>query len=129
MVTRSVHILVIEDEAIIAMTLRNMLSKTNYHVIGPFARLKQANAALDTEHVDLAVLDVRLGETDVFPLAATLTERKIPFVFVTGYGRQVLPQAFADRPCLSKPFREKEFHGLIEDLLKSQRTPKDPTDS
>jgi DNA-binding NtrC family response regulator len=123
MAARPVHILVIEDETIIAMKLHHMLSSTDYHVVGPFTRLNQANAALDTEHVDFAVLDIRLGETDVFPLAATLSERKIPFMFVTGYGKQTIPQAFADRPCLSKPFRDSEFLVLIADLMKSHKLP------
>src|SRR3954451_22144587 len=125
MITRRMNILVIQDEPIITMTLHSMLSRTDHHVIGPFAGVKQANAALDAEHVDLAVLDVRLGDADVFPLAATLSERKIPFGFVTGYGRQKLPQAFANRPCLSKPFRETEVLILIDELLKSQRRPND----
>jgi hypothetical protein len=41
----------------------------------------------------------------VFPVADVLAERGVPFAFITGYGKDVLPPVYRDRPLLQKPFR------------------------
>jgi hypothetical protein len=43
------------------------------------------------------------------PFAAALTQRKIQFVFVTGYGRQGLPEKFAHAPMLTTPFTQEQL--------------------
>jgi CheY-like chemotaxis protein len=42
-------------------------------------------------------------------LAAALTRRNIPFVFVTGYGRQALPESFGQSRMLTKPFTREQL--------------------
>jgi hypothetical protein len=42
-------------------------------------------------------------------IAAALTRHNIPFVFVTGYGREALPHAFREATVLSKPFGRPEM--------------------
>jgi hypothetical protein len=51
--------------------------------------------------IDLAVLDVNLGDEKVYPVADALAERDVPFVFLTGYGSEMLPPAHRGRRCLA----------------------------
>jgi hypothetical protein len=53
--------------------------------------------------MDAALLDANLGRRPVDDIAAALTRHHVPFAFVTGYGREDLPQAFAVAAMLSKP--------------------------
>jgi DNA-binding LytR/AlgR family response regulator len=73
-------------------------------VVGPYCNLAQASAALLHESIDLAVLDINLNGTMVYPLAEELATRGIPFLFLTGYGALDLPAAFRSLPRVSKPY-------------------------
>lgn len=98
------RILIVEDETIVAMLLEDILYELGYAVVGPYARVDPALAALESEDVDGAVLDVNLVGERSYPIADALAERGKPYVFVTGYGLAGLDEAYRDRPVLQKPF-------------------------
>jgi hypothetical protein len=52
---------------------------------------------------EFALLDVGLARENSLAVAGQLAALNIPFAFVTGYGADKVPLAFADRPRLSKP--------------------------
>jgi FixJ family two-component response regulator len=59
---------------------------------------------LGESKITLAVLDVNMNGELVFPVAEALRQRKIPFVFVTGYGDgYAWPPHLRDVPQLRKP--------------------------
>ena len=77
-------------------------------------RLQPALKAAREEPLDAAVLDVNLAGERVDPVAEALAERGVPFLFMTGYDRDMLPAEHADRPALAKPFRPAQLiNGLI----------------
>jgi CheY-like chemotaxis protein len=86
-------------------------------VIGPVARLATALDAAASEDFDAAVLDVNLGGQTVYPVAETLDARRVPFVFVTSYGREALPPLFCGRPHLGKPFAPRDLIGEVARLI------------
>src|SRR3546814_13455289 len=55
-------------------------------------------------------------------VAAALTRKGMPFAFVTGYGREALPEAFRHAPLLNKPLLPKSAFDMLEKLL-SRETP------
>jgi hypothetical protein len=59
--------------------------------------------------IDAAVLDIRLDVEDVFPLADTLREKRIPFFFVTGLGKDALPKRFR-KGCRLGPQNPDSFY-------------------
>jgi len=81
-------VLLVEDESLVAMMMEDLLAELGCEVVASFAELGAAQAWLSnqTRMPDGAVLDVNLGGTTVFPLAADLVERRVPFAFATGYG-------------------------------------------
>lgn len=113
------RVLVVEDELFIAMMLEGALRDEGCVVVGPVPRVANAVKAAQDEPIDVAVLDVNLGGEQVFPVADALVERRVPFVFLTGYGGGVLPAAHADRPVLSKPFKYATLFGAIAAALEA----------
>src|SRR6185295_10525742 len=100
----SACILVVEDEALIAMDLQALLEDAGYRVLGPVNSPKAALAALESEEPDLALLDVNLGGTDVFVVADALAKLNAPIIFLTGHTAQRLPEDHRHRPLLAKPY-------------------------
>jgi len=98
------HILVVEDEYMIATDLAQSLEDLGVSVLGPAASVSDALALVAREGpVDAAVLDINLGVEKVFPVADALHEQGVPFVFATGYDHWIIPTAYADVPRFEKP--------------------------
>lgn len=100
------RILVVEDELMIAMLIDDVLKEAGCQVVGPMPRLAAALNAASNERLDGAVLDINLAGELVSPVADRLTERGVPFIFLTGYGWHMLPERFHSRPLVTKPCRQ-----------------------
>ena len=111
------RILVVEDDFLVATLLEAILESVGWQVVGPVAQLATALDAAATENFDAAVLDVNLGDQTVYPVAEVLEARRVPFVFVTAYGRGALPPLFCRRPHLGKPFVLGELVGTVARLI------------
>lgn len=113
------RVLIVEDNAIVAMPLVAHLEDCGAEVIGPVPTLDAALASLE-EHAQLdgAVLDVELGSDKVWPLAMTLTRREIPFVFATGSAEDCLfPPSLLIYPRLVKPYAEEVVADALLSLI------------
>lgn len=101
------RILVVEDEALIAMDLQALLEDAGYEVLGPANSSAAALALIASEEPDVALLDVNLGRSDAFGafgVATALTERKTQVIFLTGHTAHKLPQQHRHLPLVSKPY-------------------------
>lgn len=111
---KTARVMIVEDEALVAMMVEDMLGDMGCEVAGSFGAV---DAALDwlRDHPspDGAVLDVNIGGEMVFPVAEHLRERGVPFVFATGYGD--LPRAgFESVPVLAKPINPGALRLAVE---------------
>jgi PAS domain S-box-containing protein len=97
------RVLVVEDEALVAMVVTESLTMLGCSVVGPFSRCSEAIASIEADEVDAAILDVNLDGEMVYPLADLLTERGVPFIFVTGYGAESIDRRFTHIPVIQKP--------------------------
>jgi PAS domain S-box-containing protein len=111
------RILVIEDEPLVSMELEGELAAAGCAVIGPAATLEHAKTLVEEGKYDAALVDVNLKGQPVDELAALLTEKNRPFAFVTGYGRDALPEAFRGAAVLAKPFGADQLLATTEGLL------------
>jgi two-component sensor histidine kinase len=107
------RIMVVEDEALVAMALRDALDDMGYAVVGPFGKISEALVALKYNDVDAAILDVNLGSELVYPLADVLAAEGVPFVFVTGYGAEAIDRRFSSAPVLQKPIESHALSALF----------------
>lgn len=99
----TLRVLIVEDEYFIAGDLVPALEAHGMTVCGPVANAQAALARLRSETVDCAILDIKLEGAICFDVAADLRSRGIPFLFLTGYGKDMLPPEFDDVPVLQKP--------------------------
>jgi hypothetical protein len=116
--------LLVEDDYHIATDAKERLNRLGAEVL-PVPSLSTALDVAEHEH-DLhgALLDVNLGGEMVYPVAAVLKMRRIPFAFVTGYDDRVLPPSYRNTLVFPKPTdwavaashvaRERRF-GQLED--------------
>lgn len=98
------HLLVVEDEYLLADDLAATVRARGASVVGPAASLEDAMALLDGgEAVDGAVLDINLQGEKAYGVADLLVTRGVPFVFATGYDASAIPERFAAVARCEKP--------------------------
>jgi PAS domain S-box-containing protein len=101
------RILVIEDEALVAMMIQDLLTECGHSIIGPITRLSEALEAAQGSDYDAAILDINLDGGMAYPVADILTARGVPFVFVTGYEAETVDERFGGVPVLKKPIERQ----------------------
>ena len=103
------RILVVEDEALIAMELEAHLQGLGFVVLGPVGWLGQALELAHEAPLHGALLDVNIKGGEVFPVAEILLARGLPVVLATGYGPENYPPAFRGLTWLRKPFNARQL--------------------
>jgi DNA-binding response OmpR family regulator len=111
------RILLVEDEAMIAILVEDMAADFGGELVATADRLDDAVAQASEGDFDLAVLDLNLAGTFTFPVADILRPRGIPFVFATGYGTSGLDPGYEDEVTLQKPFVANELEKVIRKIL------------
>jgi CheY-like chemotaxis protein len=110
------RILVVEDEALIAAMVEDMLMELGATVVGPASSIAQALVLVNSDDFDAAVLDVNIRSEQVDPVAEILMARNVPIVFATGYGASAHGVQYA--PVIEKPYTlEKLANALTSALL------------
>ncbi len=111
---RPIRILLVEDEAMIAMLIEDMVADIGGELAATATRLDDAMAQASEREVDFAILDLNLGGVLTYPVAEVLRQRGIPFVFATGYGAGGLAKGYENETALEKPFTT----GTLERVMK-----------
>lgn len=112
------RVLVVEDQALIAMEAQDGLERAGIAVVGPHGRLDRGLRAARTETLDAALIDVDLDGERSWPIADVLTERGVPFAFTTGFQAQIVfPERFLAAPVLSKPYPDDALVRLVGELV------------
>lgn len=112
------RILIVEDESLVAMLLETILEDMGCTPVGPASSVDEGLAFLDGEQdLDGALLDVNVAGTEVFPVAAALKARGVPFVFSTGYGEGGLPAEWKGQSTIQKPFTEAAVRDALMKAL------------
>ena len=101
---RAGRLLVVEDEALIAMALARDLDAMGWEIVGPAGSLDEALSLLERDGLpDAAVLDINLAGKLVYPVADRLRAHRVPFVFCSGYEQLEANSPFESSPRLRKP--------------------------
>lgn len=112
------QVLVVEDEALVAMNLEDMLADFGCVVSGVACTLSEALAEAKDVEIDAAILDVNLGGQMVYPVADLLTRRGIPFVFSTAYGSSELLDRYPQARLLQKPYQPGALAQVLIDFAR-----------
>lgn len=111
------RILVVEDEAIIALMIEDLLAEFGATVVGPVATVIEALALLEVEPIDGAVLDYRLADGTSLAIADALSARGTPFIFASGYDPNSIDRRYTAIPKLPKLFDRTELLELVTAVL------------
>lgn len=107
------RVLIVEDELLVAMMIEDLLGDFGCITIGPYGTVSTAMHAVETESPDLALLDVNLNGERVYPVAEALTERHVPFLFLSGYGEEAIPPGRTGWKVCAKPFKWEELARML----------------
>ena len=111
------RILIVEDEYLIAQDITEALETAGLTVVGLYAKSADALDFLAApDPCDAAVLDASLRGMSSLPVCEALIARGIPFLIMTGFGPDQLPDAMKTMPVLTKPFLAAELAAQIERL-------------
>lgn len=111
-----VRVLIVEDEALIAMLLEDLVQELGFDGHA-YATSNDALAALETLPFDVAILDVNLGASLSYPVADALAAQGIPFAFATGYGSGGVDPKYRGVTVMRKPIESGALKTVIEQLL------------
>lgn len=114
------RILVVEDNMLMGLQIAQDLELLGHHAVGPFTSLEAAQDAID--HIDAAILDVRIGREDSFALARNLKSLSQPVVFYTGLSVFNLPPELIYIPVVSKPAPVRHLVDQLAEGLRPRST-------
>jgi len=114
------RVLVVEDQYAIALDLCETLDREGASVVGPAASVEDALQMLESSGpFDIAVLDIKLREGSVYPVADRLQELGVPYLFTTACEEDEIPERYRDKPRFDKPVRLSS----ILDAIREHVTP------
>ncbi|MGC1577212.1 MAG: response regulator [Beijerinckiaceae bacterium] len=111
------RLLVIEDEPLVALDLVAGLEEAGAEIVGSAGTVEEALQLIESASIDAVLLDANLRGRPVDDLAAALTRKNVPYVFVTGYGQESLPRSFSTAPMLAKPFSREQLLRAVAPLI------------
>ena len=112
------RVLIVEDEALIALSLEEMAQEAGGEVVGPASNVDEALLMIENNSIDMALLDFNLGGETSLPIADALRLKGVPFTFLTGYN--FIPDEAASMCAIrfiNKPILQCELAKALHDLL------------
>lgn len=108
------RVLVVEDDFLVSLATTDLLESFGCEIVGPAASLAVAVQLAQSEALDAAVLDINIAGEMIWPAAAELQLRGVPFLFVSALTPlMIFPALFAAAPRLDKPLARNR---LLRDL-------------
>jgi CheY-like chemotaxis protein len=108
-----VRVLVVEDAALLAMLAEAHLISFGCEIANVAATAVEALEIIRDAEIHVALLDISLREGTSFGVADALAEKDVPYVFVTGHGRDKLPDEHSGAPLIQKPYEPDELRSAI----------------
>ncbi|MEJ5352308.1 MAG: response regulator [Melioribacteraceae bacterium] len=118
-------ILIVEDEAIVALEIQYRLTSLNYEVVGTASTGEKALALAEETKPDLVLMDLKLkGKLNGLETARELKNKfSIPSIFITAFSDDATLKEIQENDfiILQKPFTPEELQKIIESALKLER--------
>jgi ActR/RegA family two-component response regulator len=110
------QILVVEDDALIARDMAQLITECGCTPVGPVSNVADGLEAVRQTPLAGAVLDVNLGDDRVWAIADLLDKKKVMFILATGYTTTEVPQRFRDRLILHKPLHPDTLVAVLSEF-------------
>lgn len=112
----ALRILVVEDDFLIATDLEELLRQMGYGEVQTASNLDDGQELMMAMAPDVAILDVNLGTTLVFPLASSLSDRGVHIIFSTAMPLNEFPIEWRSYPVLPKPVDRNALAAAISEF-------------
>lgn len=118
MANENLKVFIVEDEVLVAFEMTDTLEDMGFEVVGPSVHLEQAKKAAETSDIDVAFLDVNLGNGKTSePIAEILRNRDIPFVYITAYDREQISFINEQDKLVRKPISGDQLLGALRQVI------------
>ncbi|SDA93744.1 response regulator [Sinorhizobium sp. NFACC03] len=124
---RPFRILIVEDEFLLAADLMQSLEAAGYAIAGPAPSVRVALETIAAGPPDAAILDIQLTDGKSFSVARKLAELGRPFVFLTSFSRDALPDDLEQVPHISKLDPLSDVLKALQAALDDEEKPTDDT--
>lgn len=108
------EVLLVVDDAMMALDLQRLLHKAGYRVIGPATTVVEIQRILERGDIDYALLDRDVDRRAPLPIADVLAFADVPFVYLTGRTSGSLRVWHGGKPLVEKPFKPEALLQAIE---------------
>ena len=119
------RVLIVEDDAALALELQSLLRAAGYRVCGPVATLCELERLIERGGIDCAVVSRAVNDRTPLPVADVLDFADIPFVFLAS-PEDLPPWKHARRPTVTRPVRPAELHRAVDQAMRSRVLPPSP---
>jgi CheY-like chemotaxis protein len=109
---KRLQILLVEDEPFISMDLERLIEEAVPAIVVVKSSVAETRKVLHQDF-DFAILDVDVTNGKTYPIAESLGERNIPFVFVSGALQDHLPESLRDVPFIAKPYTAEQIKHAV----------------
>ena len=114
-------VLVVVDDAIMALDLQRLLHEAGYRVVGPATTVAEIQRLIERGDIDCAILDLDIDRRAPLPIADLLAFADVPFVYLTTGVLGPVPPRHKHRPVVEKPFTRDSLLAAIEKALAKPR--------
>jgi len=112
--------MIVEDQALIGMSLEAFLEDAGFEVAGTFMSNAQAMQWLESDAPDVAILDIMLRDGISLEIARALKSKGVPFAVYSGLPtRADCPMELRDVPWLEKPVSRETLLDVLGQLTGS----------
>lgn len=109
-------VLIVEDEAIIAIDLANHLDDMGFKPLVA-STVIDALLIVQSQQVDFAILDYRVGGATTGEVAEVLREKQVPFALCSGSDLGLAAHIFEGVPFIPKPYTEDHLKAAIHSVI------------
>jgi CheY-like chemotaxis protein len=113
---KGLRVLVVEDSPVVAMATGGMLEDLGCVTVGPAPNFAAAIELIEAGGYDAAIVDLNIRGEKSFRLLKLLDERQIPYLIASGYADWSMPDEWAGKPRLPKPFGVHLLKLKLEEL-------------
>ena len=118
---RSVRVLIVEDEPIIALGVEDILIDAGFQIAGVAGKLEEALTLIEGGACDAAIVDANLAGVSSSPVAIALAALRLPFIVMSGYSPEQMQGVFPDAVFIQKPCRPEVLIERLNTLLLNRK--------